>query len=137
MNQYLQEMGFPPTSDGKKGLEMLKRPRFTYPRIRALMMDVLGDLDLDFESVLALETKVKYEGYLAKEEKEAKNFIKEENMLLPHDIDYLHMDGLRLEARQKLDAIRPTSIGQASRIAGVNPADISILMLYLKKEKRL
>ena len=72
-----------------------------------------------------------------KEEKEAKNFIKEENMLLPHDIDYLHMDGLRLEARQKLDAIRPTSIGQASRIAGVNPADISILMLYLKKEKRL
>ena len=130
-------MGFPPTNDGKKGLEMLKRPRFTYPRIRALMMDVLGDLDLDFESVLALETKVKYEGYLAKEEKEAKNFIKEENMLLPHDIDYLHMDGLRLEARQKLDAIRPTSIGQASRIAGVNPADISILMLYLKKEKRL
>ena len=137
LNQYLQEMGFPPTNDGKKGLEMLKRPRFTYPRIRALMMDVLGDLDLDFESVLALETKVKYEGYLAKEEKEAKNFIKEENMLLPHDIDYLHMDGLRLEARQKLDAIRPTSIGQASRIAGVNPADISILMLYLKKEKRL
>ena len=137
LNQYLQEMGFPPTNDGKKGLEMLKRPRFTYPRIRALMMDALGDLDLDFESVLALETKVKYEGYLAKEEKEAKNFIKEENMLLPHDIDYLHMDGLRLEARQKLDAIRPTSIGQASRIAGVNPADISILMLYLKKEKRL
>lgn len=137
LNAYLKEMGFPPTNDGKKGLELLKRPRFTYARIRSLMMDVLGDLELDEGSILSLETKVKYEGYLAKEEKEAKNFIKEEAMLLPPDVDYLHMDGLRLEARQKLDRIRPTSIGQASRIAGVNPADISILMLYLKKEKRL
>ena len=137
LNAYLSEMGFPPTSDGKKGIDLLRRPRFTYPRIAALMQDVLGDLDLSAEDVLALETKVKYEGYLIKEEKAAKKFAEAEAMRLPSDLDYLHMDGLRLEARQKLDEIRPSSIGQASRIAGVNPADIAILLLNMKKEKRL
>ena len=137
LNAYLSEMGFPPTSDGKKGIDLLRRPRFTYPRIAALMQDVLGDLALSAEDVLALETKVKYEGYLIKEEKAAKKFAEAEAMRLPSDLDYLHMDGLRLEARQKLDEIRPSSIGQASRIAGVNPADIAILLLNMKKEKRL
>ena len=137
LNAYLAEMGFPPTSDGKKGIDLLRRPRFTYPRIAALMQDVLGDLTLSHEDVLALETKVKYEGYLIKEEKAAKKFAEAEAMRLPSDLDYLHMDGLRLEARQKLDEIRPSSIGQASRIAGVNPADIAILLLNMKKEKRL
>ncbi len=136
LNAYFAEKGFPPTKDGKKGMDILKRPGFQYRRIRALMPE-LEPYDFDDESVLALETKAKYEGYIAKEEKAAKNFSKEEAMILRPDLDYIHMDGLRLEARQKLDKYRPANLGQASRIPGVNPADITILALYLKKEKRL
>ncbi len=137
LNAYFEEMGFPRTNDGKKGIELLKRPRFTYVRIAPLMGDLLKDYPLTPDQVLCLETKVKYEGYLIKEEKAAQSYLKEEHMVLPKDLDYLHMDGLRLEARQKLDAVRPSSIGQAGRIAGVNPADITILILNMKKERRL
>ena len=79
---------------------------------------------------------VKYEGYIEKQKKEAQKLAKLEEMKLPTDIDYLHMDGLALEARQKLDKVKPISIGQASRISGVNPADISMLILHLKKEHK-
>ncbi|MGM9814444.1 MAG: tRNA uridine-5-carboxymethylaminomethyl(34) synthesis enzyme MnmG [Candidatus Enteromonas sp.] len=137
LNAYFEEMGFPRTNDGKKGIELLKRPRFTYVRIAPLMGDLLKDYPLTPDQILCLETKVKYEGYLIKEEKAAQSYLKEEHMVLPKDLDYLHMDGLRLEARQKLDAVRPSSIGQAGRIAGVNPADITILILNMKKERHL
>ena len=83
---------------------------------------------------MQIEVSVKYEGYIKKQQKEAKEFNKIETTLIPHDIDYLHMDGLALEARQKMDKIRPHSIGQASRISGVNPSDIAILVLNLKKK---
>ena len=77
----------------------------------------------------------KYEGYIEKQLKQIDQFKKLENKKLPEVIDYLSIDGLRIEARQKLDAIRPISIGQASRISGVSPADISVLMIYLESRK--
>ncbi|MBQ2494145.1 MAG: tRNA uridine-5-carboxymethylaminomethyl(34) synthesis enzyme MnmG, partial [Bacilli bacterium] len=135
LNAYLEDMGYPSTVEGIKGLALLKRPHFEYRRIRPLMGDLIP-FELDDESILALETKVKYEGYLAKEEKEAASLKKQEKVALPDDLDYLHMDGLRLEARQKLDKVHPENVGQASRIPGVNPADISILLLNLRKGKK-
>lgn len=135
LNVYFQERGFPPTEMGWKGLDILKRPGFTYARIAALMPE-LSDFHFYDDSILALETKVKYEGYLKKQEMEAEGLSKAERVRLPEDIDYLHMDGLRLEARQKLDAVRPRNIGQASRIPGVNPADVSILLLQLRKLRK-
>ena len=134
---YMAEMGDEPSGEGKKGIDVLKRPRYSYRRIASMMPCMEAYSDFDDESVLALETAVRYSGYIKKEEKEAASFAKAEGMLLPPDFDYLHCDGLRLEARQKLDEFRPKNVGQASRIPGVNPADVSILILTLKKEKRL
>lgn len=117
---------------GYKGLELLKRPEFHYVDLLPLMSG-LADFGLSSDDILSLETKVKFEGYIAKQQKDAESLLKQESILLPEGIDYLHMDGLRLEARQKLDAVRPVSIGQAGRISGVNPADVSVLLLTLRK----
>ena len=80
---------------------------------------------------------VKYEGYIEGERKEAQKLRKLENIRLNPTLDYLKMDGLRIEARQKLDKIKPLTLAQASRISGVNPSDISSLILWLKKERKL
>lgn len=121
---------------GHKGMELLKRPEFHYVDLLPLM-DGLASFGLSSDAVLSLETKVKFEGYIVKQKKEAESLLKQDGIILPEDIDYLHMDGLRLEARQKLDAIRPLSLGQASRISGVNPADVSVLLLTLRKRNLL
>ena len=121
---------------GHKGMELLKRPEFHYVDLLPLM-DGLASFGLSSDAVLSLETKVKFEGYIVKQKKEAEALLKQDGIILPEDIDYLHMDGLRLEARQKLDAIRPLSLGQASRISGVNPADVSVLLLTLRKRNLL
>ena len=76
---------------------------------------------------------VKYEGYIQKEKREAEHIMKLEQVKIPSNIDYLNTEGLRLEARQKLAAVRPLTIGQASRISGVNPADISSLLMVIKR----
>lgn len=135
LDAYLAELGQEPTTQGWKGIDLLKRPGISFRRIAALMSCFDG-FELDEESVRCLEIKVKYQGYLKKEEKDAANLVKEENMLLDPDLDYLHMDGLRLEARQKLDRVRPRTIAQAARTPGVNPADISILLLTLRKRRK-
>ena len=99
-------------------------------------MEFIPDLQGISLSVVAidqLEIMVKYQGYIQKQLKEAEKSHKLENMKIPVDISYLNMDGLALEARQKLDKVRPLTIGQASRISGVNPADISILILKIRK----
>ena len=90
--------------------------------------------DYDKEILEQVELNIKYEGYIIKELKEAQKLINLENKKIPADIDYNKIKNLASEARQKLSEIRPTSIGQAIRISGVNPADISILSVYLKKE---
>ena len=133
MNAYFVEMGYPESDQGWKGAELLKRPRFRYVDI-ARMMPELSTFSFSENDILSLETKVKYEGYLVRQEKEAKSLLEREGIEIPEDFDYLHTDGLRLEARQKLDAVKPKTIAQASRISGVNPADVSILLLVLRKK---
>lgn len=81
------------------------------------------------------ETELKYEGYIRRQKAQVKEMRRLEDVRLPEDIDYTAIDGLRLEAREKLAKIKPRSIGQASRISGVSPADISVLLIYLEKER--
>ena len=83
----------------------------------------------------AVEIRMKYAGYIARQQKQVEEFAREESRLLPKTIDYLSMQGLRVEARQKLDEIRPLSVGQASRISGVSPADIAVLLIWLEQNK--
>ena len=82
------------------------------------------------------EISVKYEGYLDRQKAQVAQFRRSEDLLLPEDIDYMAMDTLRIEARQKLAARRPRSIGQAARIPGVSPGDVTVLMIAVEKEKR-
>jgi tRNA uridine 5-carboxymethylaminomethyl modification enzyme len=131
--EYLLKNGFTDTMGGHKGIDLLKRPGLFYRDIASFMPELQG-YKFDDGAVLALETKVKYEGYIAKELKEAQSFQKLESIKLPVGVDYTKVDGLALEARQKLNAVQPLTIGQASRISGVNPADISILILTLRKK---
>ena len=82
---------------------------------------------------MQLEVMIKYEGYIEKEKKDAERLAKLEKVKIPEGISYASLDGLRLEARQKLDLVHPHTIGQASRISGVNPTDIEMLLLHIKK----
>ncbi|HQC83200.1 MAG TPA: tRNA uridine-5-carboxymethylaminomethyl(34) synthesis enzyme MnmG, partial [Bacillota bacterium] len=86
--------------------------------------------------ITSVEVHIKYEGYLAKQEQQIERFRKLENQKLPEDLDYMSLDGLRIEARQKLNQHRPLSLGQASRISGVSPADINVLMIHLERMRR-
>lgn len=108
---------------------LLKRPEITINFIKNFL-----DLNYDVEILEEVEIEVKYEGYIAKAYKEAEKMLKLEEKLIPEDIDYNDILNLASEARQKLSQIRPKSIGQAARISGVNPADLSILSVYLKKK---
>lgn len=123
------------TSDVKTGIrliELLKRPELNYEALAPIDPD-RPDLDpAVFEQV---EIAIKYEGYIKKQLAAVENMRKLENKLLPDDIDYRSITGLRLEAQEKLSTIRPLNIGQASRISGVSPADINVLMIYLVKQK--
>ena len=91
--------------------------------------------EFDYRELNFVNTEVKFEGYLAQEEEDIKKFKEQENLIIPKEIEYSALKGLRLEARQKLDKIRPISIGQASRISGVSPADITILIMCIKNNK--
>ncbi len=123
-----RETGIAP-SGGLSYREMIKRGI----SIKAIIKEFDAFKDIPNDIIETVETDVKYEGYLNRETQEIEKAKKLENKLLPKDIDYLNIEGLRLEARQKLDKIRPLNLGQAGRISGVNPADIAVLMIYLKK----
>lgn len=135
VNDYLSNHNFELLNSGVSGIEMLKRPEIHYNNMVDLVPE-LKEIKLDYIGVAQLEVSVKFEGYIKREEQEAHSFSKFENYTIPSDIDYLNMHGLALEARQKLDKIRPITVGQAGRISGVNPSDISILILQLKKIKK-
>ena len=92
--------------------------------------------NLDSQVQNEVEIMVKYEGYIEMQKKQVESFKKMEKKLLPEDINYEEIKGLRLEARQKLNKIKPYSVGQASRISGVSPADISVLLIYLEQYNR-
>ncbi len=130
--EYLESVGSATLSTGVKASDLLKRPQVTYEGMRRL--DPKRP-ELPDDVCEQVEISIKYEGYINRQIRQAEQFKRLESKKLPDGIDYSSIDGLRIEARQKLDKIRPKSLGQASRISGVNPADIAVLMVYLKNEK--
>ena len=131
INRALESMGTAPLTTGTGADQILKRPEMTYRK----MMEILGCPSFDEEAVEEMEITVKYEGYIARQEAAVRKAARMENEKLPPDMDYLSLDGISTEARQKMDKIRPLSLGQAARIPGVSPADISVLMVYVKQRK--
>lgn len=131
INRALESMGTAPLTTGTGADQILKRPEMTYRK----MMEMLGCPAFDEEAVEEMEITVKYEGYIARQEAAVRKAARMENEKLPLDMDYLSLDGISTEARQKMDKIRPLSLGQAARIPGVSPADISVLMVYVKQRK--
>ena len=133
VNKVLEENKSSTISNGIKMSELLKRTELTYNNLK----DIDEDRPyLTKQEVEEVETQIKYEGYIKLQDSQVEKFKKLENKKLKQDIDYSKLEGLSLEARQKLDKIKPSSIGQASRISGVSPADISVLLIYLEQEKR-
>lgn len=136
VNSYLVSLGYEPLISGVKAKDILKRNGVSFNSLKEyLSLD--SSLSLDNLGEYELEVMVKYEGYIESERKEALKFHKLETVKLDQNVDYMTLDGLRMEARQKLNSVKPSTLGQASRISGVNPSDISVLILNLKKEKRL
>ena len=129
--EKLNNLNTTPLKDGISIYNLLKRPEIT---IQNLKNNNLLDLEYPTEIEEEVEINIKYDGYIKKSIKDAEKMLKLENKKIPDDINYDLIKNIASEARQKLNEVRPTSIGQAIRISGVNPADISILMVYLKKE---
>lgn len=114
-------------------IDLLKRPEISYEDLIYLG---IGNFDLSFAEKEQIEIQIKFEGYIKKQLQQVNRFNKIEKKLIPLDIDFFQIAGLRNEAKQKLDKIKPSSIGQASRISGVSPADISVLLIYLEQRNR-
>ena len=130
INELFQKLNTPILKDGITLYDLLKRNEIT---INTLKENNLFTSSYSKEVENQVEIQIKYEGYIAKTQREAEKMLKNEEKQIPDNIDYSKVTNLASEARQKLDKVRPTSIGQALRISGVNPADISILMVYLRK----
>ena len=133
INPILEECGTTPVSTGLRMTDALKRPEITYEKLAAVDK---GRQELPPAVTEEAEIRIKYEGYIKRQEQQAEQFKKMENRLLPDDADYENIHGLRLEARQKLSKIRPKSLGQASRISGVSPSDVSVLIVWLEARGR-
>ena len=133
VNPFLEEKGSTPVKSGISLLELLKRPEITYDDA-AVIDDIRPKLSAHQKTMM--EVQIKYEGYIIKQQQQIEKFKKLEHKKLPSDLDYFLIEGLRIEARQKLDALRPVSVGQASRISGVSPADINVLLIWLEKMRR-
>ena len=128
VNEYLESVSSSPLKDGISLYDLLKRPEISIENIKHFIT-----LDYDADVLEQVEINTRYEGYIKKALKDAEKMLSLENKLIPKNIDYNNIPNIASEAKQKLSEIQPTSIGQASRISGVNPADISILMVYLRK----
>jgi tRNA uridine 5-carboxymethylaminomethyl modification enzyme len=132
-DRIVDQTGSAPIHSSQSLAQLMKRTELNYT--------LLGPVDVDRPSLPVevwrqCETEIKYEGYIDKQNAQIKKFKSLEKKLLPDDLNYGEIDGLRIEAKQKLTAIRPKNIGQASRISGVSPADISVLMVALEQRKR-
>ena len=130
LNDMLEQRSSTPVANSARLADLLRRPEIRYSDL--LPFDP-GNPGLPQAVTEEVEIQVKYAGYLLRQERQVEEFKKEESRLLPPDMDYGSIKGLRLEAQQKLDAIRPLSIGQAGRISGVSPADIAVLLIYLEQ----
>ena len=131
INDLLISLGYEKLTDSVNALELLKRPSITCENLQEYLPSIIEPLigkQIDIE--------VKYEGYITKAKKEAKKLLAMDNVKLPEEIDYDSIKNLSLEGRQKLNKIRPITIGQASRISGVDPSDIAILAMHLEQRHR-
>lgn len=133
INPFFVAKGANEVKSGITADAVLKRPGITYRELKEIDPEA-PECNSVYEE--AIETICKYEGYLKRQKQQVKRFEKNERILLPEDIAYSDIDGLRLEARQKLDAVKPRNVGQASRISGVSPSDISVLLIYLEQRRR-
>ncbi len=131
INNLLEEKGLDKLKDGISALELLKRPNIS-------IYDILKFTNIEINSDVArqIEVETKYEGYIRKAKKEAERMKAMEKVKLPENINYMDIDNLALEAKQKLSSFRPLTMGQASRISGINPADIQVIAIYLEKKRR-
>ncbi len=132
LNEMLAKYDSTPVANSARLADLLRRPQVTYGDLAPFDKERPQLPEAVTEEV---EIQIKYAGYLARQEKQVQTFLQEESRKLPADMDYEKINGLRLEARQKLSEIRPVSIGQASRISGVSPADIAVLLIYLEQNK--
>ncbi|MDY3830522.1 MAG: tRNA uridine-5-carboxymethylaminomethyl(34) synthesis enzyme MnmG [Erysipelotrichaceae bacterium] len=128
---YLCEKGYSDSKGSINAYELIRRPNIE----SKVVLSILG-INIDDKLARQLDIEIKYEGYIAKAKREAANLIRIEKQQLSADIDYSKIDNLSLEARQKLNEVKPLTLGQASRISGVNPSDIITLQIYLKQEKK-
>ena len=130
LNQLLTEVGTSPITTGVRMVELLRRPQLTYRILAPFDLDRPDLPDSVFENV---EIEIKYEGYIKRQKSDIEEMRRLEQKLLPKDVDYTPLVGLRTEAQEKLQSVRPANIGQASRISGVSPADVSVLLIWLSK----
>ena len=130
LNRLLEENGTAPISTGMRLSDLVKRPQISYDSLAPFDKE---RPDLPYSVREKVETEIKYEGYIARQQAQVNEMLRLEGKVIPDDIDYSAVYGLRLEAVEKLNKIRPANIGQASRISGVSPADISVLLIYLAK----
>lgn len=133
VNDFLESRGSTPLKSAVSLFELLRRPEIKYDDT-AVIDDERPVLSSHQKNMM--EVQIKYEGYIQKQQQRIEKFKRLENKKLPADIDYDQIDGLRIEARQKLNDFRPLSVGQASRISGVSPADINVLLIYMEKMRR-
>ncbi len=133
VGKVLEKAGSTPLTTGASLAELVRRPELSYETIAELDPD---RKELSEEVIEQVNINIKYEGYIKRQEKQVEQFKKTENKKLPEELDYEEIQGLRLEARKKLNLYKPVSVGQASRISGVSPADISVLLIYLEQMKR-
>lgn len=132
VNKFLEEYQSSPLTTGAKLAELLRRTELKYEDLKQIDKE-REELPRDVKEEVEIE--IKYKGYIKLQQQQVEKFKKLERKLLPQEIDYEEIKGLRLEARQKLNKIKPNSVGQASRISGVSPADISVLLIYLEQQK--
>jgi tRNA uridine 5-carboxymethylaminomethyl modification enzyme len=133
INEFLTERGSTEIKSSISIKDLMKRPEIEYDDLSFVDPD---RPNLSQHEKTMMEVQIKYEGYIDKQNRQIEKFKKLENKKLPDDIDYNEIEGLRLEARQKLSQFRPLSVGQASRISGVSPADINVLLIHLEKLRR-
>ena len=132
-NPLLEELGSAPIKSAAPLIELLRRPEVTYDAA-AVIDDERPHMSRHQKTMM--EVQIKYEGYIQKQKQQIEKFKRLEDKKLDADLDYENIDGLRIEARQKLSQFKPVSVGQASRISGVSPADINVLLIYLEKQRR-
>ena len=133
LNKILEENGTTPVTTGVRLSDLMRRPQLSYASLAEV--DTTRP-DLPLEIISCAEVIIKYDGYIKRQLAEVDKFAKTESIKLPKDIDYNEIKGLRIEARQKLNQIKPENIGQASRISGVSPADITVLLIYSQQSRR-